>query len=235
MGDGDPADAGGAAPRVWDLPLRLCHWGLALAVAAAFASHYAGTAAFAWHVRAGCAVLALVAFRVAWGFVGTRHARFASFVRGPRATLAELRALGAPPGAPRAGHTVLGGWMALTLLGALLVQALTGLVANDGVLDSGPLAAYLSRRLGDRLSGWHEAVSSLLLVLVALHVAAALGYRLLRHDDRIGPLVTGRRAGLPSSADIGPERRLLAVLLFALAAALVASVVLEAPPPPDLD
>ncbi len=75
---------------VWDLPLRVTHWALALAVAGSFATHYAGIEWFAWHRRCGYAVLVLAVFRVLWGIVGTRHARFANFVRGPRAVLAVL-------------------------------------------------------------------------------------------------------------------------------------------------
>ena len=72
---------------VWDLPLRVFHWSLAIAVAGSFATHWIGTTAFAWHVRCGYATLVLLAFRLAWGVVGPVHARFADFVRGPRATI----------------------------------------------------------------------------------------------------------------------------------------------------
>jgi cytochrome b len=60
---------------VWDLPVRLAHWLLVLAVAGSWLTHYGGTAWFAWHRRCGYAVLLIVAFRIVWGFVGTPHAR----------------------------------------------------------------------------------------------------------------------------------------------------------------
>ena len=80
-----------ASRLVWDLPLRATHWLLALTVAGAWVTHYAGTSWFAWHRALGYATLVLVVFRIVWGFVGTRHARFAVFVRGPGAVLDYLR------------------------------------------------------------------------------------------------------------------------------------------------
>ena len=112
---------------MWDLPLRLCHWLLTIAVLVSFASHWLGPRAFAVHVASGSVVLVLVAFRIGWGFAGSRYARFAAFVRGPRAVLAYLRA-DPTAASPGAGHNPLGGWMVLLLLSALLVQAATGLV-----------------------------------------------------------------------------------------------------------
>jgi cytochrome b len=77
---------------VWDLPLRLFHGLLTVAVLVSFASHWLGPRAFAVHVASASVVLVLVAFRTGWGFAGSRYARFGAFVRGPRAVLAYLRA-----------------------------------------------------------------------------------------------------------------------------------------------
>jgi predicted PurR-regulated permease PerM len=103
-----------AAPRrirVWDLPTRLFHWTLAALVVGSFATVKAGS--MIWHERLGYAALALVAFRIVWGFVGGRYARFASFVRGPARVLEHLRGTAAPS----AGHNPLGALSVLSLLG----------------------------------------------------------------------------------------------------------------------
>ena len=92
---------------VWDLPVRVTHWALVLAVAGCWATHYAGVEWFPWHRRLGYVVLVLVVFRLVWGFVGTRHARFANFVRGPRTLLAYLR----ERGRATVGHNPLGALM----------------------------------------------------------------------------------------------------------------------------
>src|SRR5262245_51588698 len=95
--------------RVWDLPVRITHW-LLVGMAGAWVTHRAGYAYFRYHVWFGYLVVVLAVFRIAWGFIGTRHARFSTFVRGPRATLRYLAALarGAAPG--HAGHNPLGAW-----------------------------------------------------------------------------------------------------------------------------
>src|SRR6478672_4074077 len=80
-----------AVVRVWDLPTRLFHWALASGVVAAIVSARLGGAAMTWHMRFGYAIFTLLAFRLAWGFVGGRWSRFGSFVAGPTTTLRYLR------------------------------------------------------------------------------------------------------------------------------------------------
>jgi len=114
---------------IWDLPVRVSHWLVVVAVATCWATHYAGVEWFAWHRRSGYTVLVLVVFRVLWGFLGTRHARFASFLRGPRVVADYLRGR-APAGVGHGLEEVLvvvlseaDGGGADPLLGARLAQA----------------------------------------------------------------------------------------------------------------
>ena len=125
--------------RVWDLPVRVFHWALLLAVAGAWCTHAAGVAWVRYHGWCGYTVLVLVAFRLLWGIVGTRHARFTSFVRGPVATLRYAAQLARGTAPHLAGHNPLGAWMVLVLLAALLAQALLGLFGNDEIFNFGPL------------------------------------------------------------------------------------------------
>jgi cytochrome b len=215
--------------RVWDLPLRACHWGLVLTVSGSFATHYVGTRAFALHTYCGYATLVLVAFRLAWGWVGPAHARYADFVRGPRAVWASLGGL--RPGAyrPTAGHTPLGGWMVLLLLGLLAAQALLGLYANDEIVDAGPFYGYVSHALSNRLTAWHHRLADALLIAVGVHVAAALYYRFVLGADLVRPLFTGYKRGLPLGSGIGSQRLWLALLLMAAAAGTLYWVIRSAP------
>ncbi len=223
-------DAGDDAPRlVWDLPLRLSHWGLALAVAGAFATHWIGGGAFAAHVVCGSAALVLVLFRVAWGFVGPVHARFSDFVRGPRAVFASLPRLTRAAHRRLAGHTPLGGWMALALLGLVGTQAGLGLFANDEISHTGPLYGYVGGALSNRLSAWHVRIADAILAAVALHVAAALYYRFALRDDLVRPLVTGYKRGVGADAAIGRQRPGLALLILAILAALLVWLIGTAP------
>lgn len=222
-------DAAAQRQRVWDLPLRVSHWALVLAVSGSFVTHYIGTTAFALHAYCGYATLVLVAFRLAWGWVGPPHARYADFVRGPRAVWASLTAL--RPGAyhPVAGHTPLGGWMVLLLLGLLAAQALLGLYANDEIVNAGPLYGYVTHSLSNRLSAWHHRLADAILIAVGVHVAAALYYRFVLGADLIRPLLTGYKRGLPAGSAIGTQRIGLAVLLAAAAAAVLYWVIRSAP------
>jgi cytochrome b len=109
--------------QVWDLPVRLFHWALVAAVISAFVTNRLGVAYFNYHVWSGYAVIVLVSFRILWGFVGTRHAKFWQFVRGPAATLRYAFGLLRGSTTPYAGHNPLGAYMVVILLIALGAQA----------------------------------------------------------------------------------------------------------------
>ncbi|MBF0305432.1 MAG: cytochrome b/b6 domain-containing protein [Alphaproteobacteria bacterium] len=175
---------------VWDPPTRAFHWSLALLVALAWAS--AKLDSMTLHMNAGHAILALIAFRLAWGFVGSRHSRFTDFVRGPRAALAYLRG-----GVATLGHNPLGGWMVLALLGVLGGQAVTGLFADDDIIASGPLAHLVSSSATSLLTKVHKIGAKAILALIALHLAAVLFHRLVKGENLVRPMITGIKR-LPS-------------------------------------
>ena len=215
--------------RVWDLPLRLTHWALAVAVTGAIATHYAGTAWFPWHRAFGYAVVVLVAFRVVWGFVGTRHARFAAFVRGPRAVVDFLTGRG--PGV-HPGHNPLGALSVLALLASLAVQGVTGLYANDEIADTGPFYGWISPATSNRLTAVHAWNSNLLIALVALHLVAIAWYGVFRRRPLVRAMLDGRRpaAEVPEGEEIGGSRTMLAIVIVAVLAAALALAVRAAPP-----
>ena len=179
--------------RVWDLPVRLFHWLLVLLVAFQFYSGNVGGNVMRWHMLAGYAILTLVLFRIAWGIAGSTTARFAQFLVGPRAALAFARRLLSRSPAPHAGHNPIGGWMVIALLGALALQAASGLFANDDISTEGPLAVLVSKATSDRMTEIHRANYVVLLVLTALHVCAVLYHWLVKKEDLIGAMFTGVR------------------------------------------
>lgn len=201
---------------VWDLPVRVTHWLIVLAVAGCWATHYAGVEWFAWHRRLGCVVLVLVTFRVAWGFVGTRHARFANFVRGPRTVWRYLRG----EEGPGAGHNPLGALSVVALLALLLVQASTGLFANDEIMNTGPFYGWISPGLSNRITTLHRANSDWLLVLVVAHVCAVGYYVRVRRQALVRAMISGRRPAktVPAGEEIGDSRVPRAVVIFTLLA-----------------
>jgi cytochrome b len=217
--------------RVWDLPVRVFHWALLLAVAGSYVTHELGVAWFKYHVWCGYTVLVLVCFRIVWGLIGTRHARFWNFVRGPHATLRYGVALLRGRDAPHAGHNPLGGWMVVLLLLALLAQALLGLFGNDEIYNFGPLAGYVSNQRSVELTSWHRQLFWGIVGAIVLHVAAVLYHRFVKREDLVKAMVTGRKpaAVVPEAEAIGSSRTAVAVVIVAVLAAGLAWIISHAP------
>ncbi|TAN56314.1 MAG: cytochrome B [Rhodospirillales bacterium] len=178
--------------RVWDLPTRLFHWTLVLLVILSFISAKKGPMSL--HQLSGLSILALVLFRLVWGFVGGTHARFADFVKGPRAAIGYLRDLMKGGHPLWIGHNPVGGLMVLALLAALLAQASLGLFGNDDISFEAPLSKFVSKAASDAATGWHALLFKGLLALVAMHIGAALFYLLAKKDNLIWPMITGWKA-----------------------------------------
>jgi len=175
--------------RVWDVPVRLCHWLIVLFVAASWWT--AETKRMDWHRYSGYALLALAVFRVYWGFFGSSTARFAEFVRGPRTVVGYLR--GRWAAIP--GHNPLGALSVLALLGLLITQIALGLFAVDvDGIESGPLSTYVSFDTGRAAADWHDTLFDALLWLIGLHVAAVLFYLLYKKENLVATMVHGMRA-----------------------------------------
>jgi cytochrome b len=205
--------------QVWDLPLRLFHWLLAIAVATAFISAQVGGNAMVWHGRAGLAVIGLLAFRIVWGFVGSTHARFITFVRGPTAIRAYLKG-----GWDQLGHNPLGALSVLALLTLLAAQAGTGLFANDDISYQGYLYPLVGSDLSGRLTGIHKLFEPILITLVALHLGAIAFYLRVKKHNLVKPMITGWK-----EATLGAESpRGGGILAFAVAAVIAATAVYAA-------
>ena len=221
--------------RVWDWPTRLFHLLLIVAVAGALISiQLDSIEAKEWHGRFGHFIIGLLAFRLAWGVLGSTHARFWNFVRGPGAIWAYLR--GRWQGL---GHNPLGALSVLALLIAVGFQAVTGLFANDDVLFSGPLRSAISTSLSNEISTLHRQMEWVLYGLIGLHIAAILFYAVVLRENLITPMITGRkRVTDPNarSAQGGGWIALIVALAIAVAALWVAngSWIPAPPPPPDL-
>ncbi|MGD8243302.1 MAG: cytochrome b/b6 domain-containing protein [Desulfobacterales bacterium] len=223
----------GACHRVlvWDLPTRLFHWFLVGLVVLTVATGKIGGNAMTYHLWGGFAILALVLFRVLWGLVGGRHARFRDFVQGPRAVMAYASSLFGRDAQRCLGHNPLGGWSILALLLVLLIQAATGLFANDDILTEGPLAVQVSKAASDTLTRVHRLNQNALLILVAIHVAAVFFYLVGKRENLIIPMVTGRKCWHTRIAPVGGHPLLALVLLLFVAVILYVLVFYLFTPP----
>jgi cytochrome b len=220
-----------AERRVWDLPVRIFHWALVGAVVAAFITNKLGVRTFKYHVWAGYAVIVLVAFRLVWGLVGTRHARFWNFLRGPVETLTYARDLVAGKDKPYPGHNPLGALMVLTLLAALGAQSVLGLFGNDEIYNVGPLYGFVSKDFSLTLTSIHRQLFYWLAGAIALHVLAVIAHKLFRNENLVRAMITGRKPhhAVPAHDAIHSSRLWLAVFLGLALAASLALVVTHAP------
>ena len=191
MADGGAVSENAAVrARLWDAPTRIVHWGLVVLIG--FSWWSAEYDHLEWHRWSGYAVMGLVGFRLLWGVAGSASARFASFVKGPRATFAYLRTLPRRLPAVTPGHNPLGAWSVLAILAVLVAQVVTGLFAVDvEAFEAGPLSDRVDFATGRLIARWHHWSFTALQVLVALHLTAVAFYLFYKRDNLIGPMVTG--------------------------------------------
>jgi len=185
---------------VWDAPVRVFHWLMVLS----FAGAYLTAESEHWrlvHVTLGYTMVGLVAFRVLWGFVGTRHARFASFVRGPAAVAGYLRGLLSKGSDQGAGHNPAGALAIIALLGMTVVVTAAGWATYN---DVG----------GGWLEELHEGAANVMLAIVGVHVAGVLLASWLHRDNLIGAMVTGQKRARPEDT-LRSAWRSVAVLMLA--------------------
>jgi cytochrome b len=185
---------------VWDAPVRVFHWLLVLS----FAGAWLTAESERWrlvHVTLGYTMAGLVAFRIVWGLVGTRHARFATFVRGPRAAWNYLRALldGRPE--HHAGHNPAGALAIVALLLLIVATAASGW-ANYNEIG------------GDWLEELHEGAANTLLAVVMVHLAGVVVGSIAHRENLVRAMLTGRKA-VPAQEGIRRAWRVVAALMLA--------------------
>jgi cytochrome b len=176
--------------RVWDPVVRVFHWALVTAFAA---SWWTQEQHYDWHLVAGYTVLGLVALRLVWGFLGSRHARFADFVRGPRAVLGYLAQV-ARRRAPRyLGHNPAGGAMIVAVLLVMLAVTLSGIALDAAENRAGPLGDTTLFRHADAIVRVHVVATDLSLVLIALHLLGVVHTSLAHRENLVRAMITGTK------------------------------------------
>lgn len=223
--------------KVWDLPTRLFHWLLALAVLVCvytsynFSDYYdlkflGSYSAMAVHQYAGTLILALLIFRLIWGIFGATTARFSNFVRGPYHIMQYLK----KSVTPTEGHNPLGALMVVALILLLLIQVVTGLFLEDNtyMFANAPLADTIKSGIRNTMFTIHSNGRAVLLWLIGLHVAAIFVYLIVKRQNLIRTMITGKReraaAHSKTPQSISADRPLIGMLL--MIAIIVATYVL---------
>jgi cytochrome b len=204
--------------KLWDRPTRLSHWLIVAFFAASWIT--AELRQMEWHRWSGYAMLGVVIFRLYWGVAGGDSARFASFLKGPRATLAYAKTLPDrnSPGVP--GHNPVGAWSVVAMLAILLAHCAFGLFAVDiDGLESGPLSHLVDFDTGRTFAGFHELSFRALYILAGLHVAAVAFYLVYKRQNLVGAMITGRQR---FAAD--PGLRFASVWKFLVGVAAAAAI-----------
>ena len=220
---------------VWDWPLRLWHWLFAVAVLGAWITgEWGGFDWRQWHIWFGQTAVGLLIFRVLWGFVGPRHARFGQFLPRPSRLLNYLKTLPRRDAPESAGHNPLGAIAVVVLLTIPALQAASGLFISDDILFEGPWFVAVSEDTADFASTIHHRLAWPVGVLIGLHLAAILFYRLFKKQRLTRAMITGRKPAeqVPETAAIPSSRSLLALVLIALVAGFTWWLLTVAPPEP---
>jgi cytochrome b len=222
---------GAAEHLVWDLPLRAFHWLLVLSMIGSWVTAELG---FEWmqvHMYLGYWTIGLLVFRIIWGFVGPRHARFASFLTGPQGVWRYFKGLAAGTMIQTAGHNPLGGISVIVMLALVGFQAFTGLFATDDIVWTGPYNPAVSGATAEKLTSLHHLNFNIILVAVSLHILAIAFYFLVKKQNLVGAMVHGKKVVPPHEA-ITKSEIVKALIVIAIAAALVYWLLSAAPTPP---
>lgn len=218
---------------VWDLPLRLFHWLFAASILASWGTAQLGFTWMQWHIYLGYWMMGLLIFRVIWGFVGPRHARFASFLKGPVTVWRYARALRGSAAAARSpGHNPLGGLMVLLMLLLAGIQAASGLFATDDIAYAGPFNPSVSDATAATLTRLHHLNFNFIWAAMALHVATIAYYAWVKHENLVPAMLTGWKPAeaVPAGQAITSSELWKALLVAAASTALVYGILSQAPP-----
>lgn len=231
---GAPANQEGGEKRlVWDLPLRLFHWLLVLTVLGLWIA--AENDYMQYHFYLGYFIIGLLIFRVIWGFVGPRHARFSRFFPTPAAIFAYTKKLFGGGTVQTVGHNPLGSVMVFVMLIVLAVQAGSGLFATDDIIWAGPYNPAVSGDTADFLTTVHHFNFNIILAAIALHVLAVALYAVAKKQNLVRPMVTGKKSAavVPEGEAIQGPGIVKTIIVIAISAGLVYWLISAAPPPPS--
>lgn len=215
---------------IWDLPVRLFHWLLVLALIGQWVTAEFGH--MVWHFRIGYFTLGLVIFRLIWGILGPKYARFSQFISPPSKILGYAKSLLKGNNQEYVGHNPLGGLIVPAVIVIVGFQGLTGLFATDDVLASGPYMSSISSALQETLDGLHHDTYNVILGIAGIHILAICWYQFIRKIPLIGAMLHGKKS-VPADKAISSSKVLVAIVLIVIIAAFLYWLIVVAAPVPE--
>ncbi|MEO1041435.1 MAG: cytochrome b/b6 domain-containing protein [Pseudomonadota bacterium] len=218
---------------VWDILIRLWHWLLVVCLAGSWAS--AEFDRMQLHFWFGYGILGLMLFRVFWGFVGTRHARFSSFLPKPQRVIAYIQSLRSTSWTPSVGHSPIGALAVFAILAVISAQVLSGLFTTDDIFWAGPYNPLLGSDASSLFSSVHRINFNVIKAIVVMHIAAVLSYWFFKSTNLIKPMFTGQKPAnvVPEQESAEAPRWRTAILAVGLSVVMVLMIVWFAPEPVD--
>lgn len=203
--------------RIWDLPVRLTHWGLVVSFFGAYLT--AEGLVTSLHIPFAFMLFTLAVFRIFWGLFGSETARFSHFLRGYGAVKAYALELKNLRHKQYWGHNPLGALAVVAILLGILSIIAAGLFAQSrGIV--GPWSGSVSAGTSSLLTDTHELFANLVMTVVVVHIVAIFGYKFVLKDNLITPMIKGTRPAGPNQAEPRFTSITVAVALLAVAAAI---------------
>lgn len=211
--------------KVWDWSIRVFHWSLPLLIFLLWFSQSEGE--MERHFLFGQILLGMLVYRVIWGFIGTPYARFKHFLYGPKTFFVYFKNFFSGNKPRYLSHNPMGGFMVLVLMGAVSFQLVTGLFTSDEIFFEGPLYSLVSESLSSWMSRWHALFFNVLLILIGLHLAAILLYK-IKGEGLVKAMLNGKKEASDQDQDLlaADAMQNFPWLRFIFAAALAIAFVL---------
>ena len=193
---------------IWDLPLRIFHWSFAITILASWYTSEQEGEMVELHMQLGFVALALIAFRILWGIIGPKHARFSQFIPSPKTLISYLHPAKESKSAP--GHNPLGALMVVLMIVLITLQAVSGLFINDDIFSSGPYYGSIGNDLEKVMAFIHHNTFDFMIAAIALHLGAIAYYWRIKKQNLVLPMITGKKnANQVSAVDAIPHSKLI--------------------------
>jgi len=217
---------------IWDIPTRLFHWLLVIGLFLQWLTGEYLDDSIDWHFTIGYCMLGLVLFRVVWGVIGTRYAKFSNFLTSPSRALKYAKTLPDKDSKVYAGHNPLGGYVVIIMLLLIALQAISGLFVSDEIFSEGPYRSLASEPVKEAMEFIHFNLFNALLAIVGVHVIAVFVYQLYKKQKLIIAMLNGRKN--TDAESIKSSKLWLALVLAVAVAGAVYTLVAILPPQPDM-